>query len=390
MDDKKVTCKACGNSCDGVLTYCDACGAKLEELCPLCDLPHSAGARFCPTTGKALHGKNVFSETLSIITSCLGAGTRRHIPAGVLLLSLLFMGVFIMSHLRVTRVTTPVEVSFSPVAKPRIDVVFALDTTGSMGDEIQTVKEKIQAMASEIGSGRPRPDVRYGLVLYRDRGDEYVVRSFPFTRDIGAFSKLVSSASAAGGGDTPESVNEALDVAVNEMGWDNDQSTQKLIFLIGDAGPHMDYANGPVYAGVAKDAARHGISIFTVGCSGIEGSGQQVFRQIASTTGGTFDFLTYQVTYQAPTGETHYMLNAGGRSYAVDEKSVSDGSWKRGASEMAKSEKAREVTGADAPGGAAALSETESKVSHGAARNNLDSLMTGVIKDKAVKMGVTY
>ena len=54
---------------------------------------------------------------------------------------------------------------------PRLDVVFLLDATGSMGDEIDAVKEKIQEMISQIAVGDPAPDVRFGIVAYRDRRD---------------------------------------------------------------------------------------------------------------------------------------------------------------------------------------------------------------------------
>ena len=57
-------------------------------------------------------------------------------------------------------------------ALPRVDVVFLLDATGSMGDEIQAVKDRIRAMISAIALGDPAPDVRFGIVAYRDRGEE--------------------------------------------------------------------------------------------------------------------------------------------------------------------------------------------------------------------------
>ena len=46
---------------------------------------------------------------------------------------------------------------------------------------------------------------------------------------------------AQGGGDFPETVNEALIKAVNKINWSKDKKTLKIIFLVGDAPPHMDY-----------------------------------------------------------------------------------------------------------------------------------------------------
>src|SRR5690348_1429889 len=83
---------------------------------------------------------------------------------------------------------------------PRIDVVFMIDSTSSMGDEIQMVKENIRNIISEISQGQPAPDVRYGIVTYRDRYDEYVTKSWPFTRDVQTISQALSTIVAAGGG----------------------------------------------------------------------------------------------------------------------------------------------------------------------------------------------
>src|SRR5690606_42149377 len=49
-----------------------------------------------------------------------------------------------------------------------------------------------------------------GLVAYRDRGDDYITRIYDFTQDVSGFQANLNSVSAGGGGDTPESLNEAL------------------------------------------------------------------------------------------------------------------------------------------------------------------------------------
>jgi hypothetical protein len=75
----------------------------------------------------------------------------------------------------------------APVARPKIEVVFALDTTGSMGDLIAGAKQKIWAIADELASAKPTPELRIGLVAYRDRGDRYVTSSL-FAATPGAAS----------------------------------------------------------------------------------------------------------------------------------------------------------------------------------------------------------
>src|SRR5438132_1097405 len=68
--------------------------------------------------------------------------------------------------------------------KPRIEVCFVLDTTGSMGGLIEGAKQKIWSIANEMISTKPTPELKLGLIGYRDRGDEYVVKSFQLTDDI--------------------------------------------------------------------------------------------------------------------------------------------------------------------------------------------------------------
>src|SRR5437868_7226001 len=69
-------------------------------------------------------------------------------------------------------------------SKPRIEVCFVLDTTGSMGGLIEGAKQKIWSIANEMISAKPTPELKLGLIGYRDRGDEYVVKSFQLTDDI--------------------------------------------------------------------------------------------------------------------------------------------------------------------------------------------------------------
>src|SRR3954469_13380196 len=100
------------------------------------------------------------------------------------------------------------------VKKPKVEVVFALDTTGSMGGLIEGAKQRIWSISNQIASGRPTPDLRVGLVAYRDKGDAYVTRVSDLTDDLDAVHAALKGFQAAGGGDTPESVNQALDDAV--------------------------------------------------------------------------------------------------------------------------------------------------------------------------------
>jgi predicted TIM-barrel fold metal-dependent hydrolase len=106
----------------------------------------------------------------------------------------------------------------SQLQKPRIEVCFVLDTTGSMSGLIEGAKQKIWSIANELTRAKPTPEIRMGLIGYRDRGDAYIVKTFDLTNDIDRIYGQLQTFQAAGGGDTPESVNEALQEAVTKFG----------------------------------------------------------------------------------------------------------------------------------------------------------------------------
>ena len=175
--------------------------------------------------------------------------------------------------------------------KPQLDIAFLIDATGSMGDEIDKLKRSMRAVAEQIARLPSQPDVCYGLVAYRDRGDAFFVRGADFTNDLGAFQRQLAELRADGGGDKPEALNEALHTAVHRLAWRGD-GTARMVLLVADAAPHLDYGS-PYYDNDAAAALAKGIKLFAVGASGLEPEGEYVFRQAAQYTGGRFVFLTY-------------------------------------------------------------------------------------------------
>ena len=171
--------------------------------------------------------------------------------------------------------------------RPEVEVVFCLDTTGSMGGLIEGAKQKIWSIANQIIQGDPVPGLAIGLVGYRDIGDEYVTRSFPLSDDLDTVFENLMSFEADGGGDTPEHVNRALHDAVHGMAWSEERSTLKLIFLVGDCPPHMDYQDGYDYRNTSRDAVRKAIIINTVQC-GDYAETAKFWKKIAKLTGGSY------------------------------------------------------------------------------------------------------
>jgi Mg-chelatase subunit ChlD len=152
--------------------------------------------------------------------------------------------------------------------KPKIEVVFCLDTTGSMGGLIEGAKQKIWSISNQIAGGKPTPELKIGLVAYRDRGDAYITKVIELTDDLDAIHGHLRGFQAQGGGDGPESVNQALDDAVNKIKWSADKKTLRIIFLVGDAPPHMDYADDVKFPVTCKKACEKGIIINSIQCGG--------------------------------------------------------------------------------------------------------------------------
>jgi Mg-chelatase subunit ChlD len=174
-----------------------------------------------------------------------------------------------------------------------LDVLFLLDSTGSMGDEIASLQSSLESIADQIDDLQPRQDLRFGLVTYRDRGDQYIVKKANFTANVRAFENQLNDIQAKGGGDYPESLNEALYVAIHEMDWREDDSI-RLVFLVADAPPHLDYEQDFDYAQEMAIAAANGIKIFPIAASGADDQAEYIFRQIAQFTQARFIFLTYE------------------------------------------------------------------------------------------------
>jgi Mg-chelatase subunit ChlD len=164
--------------------------------------------------------------------------------------------------------TNPVDTTTAHITMsqaPKVDVVFVLDTTGSMSGLIQTAKEKIWSIATTMASAQQTPEIRIGLVAYRDHGDAYVTKVVDLSDDLDSVYATLMDFQADGGGDGPESVNKALYDAVHNISWSEQDQAYQVIFLVGDAPPHMDY-NEVQYPEIIASASEKGIVVNTIQC----------------------------------------------------------------------------------------------------------------------------
>ena len=185
--------------------------------------------------------------------------------------------------------TLEVPSTRTPIA---LDILFLIDVTGSMGDEIDRLKETVETIAQRIDGFGAATDLRLAMTVYRDRGDSFVAETFEFTPDVAAFADALGAVTADGGGDYPESLNEGLHEAIHAPEWRVEDAVS-LVFLIADAPPVLTYQDDYDYAVEMFAAAQRGITIHPIASSGLDDQGEYVFRQLAQVTGGRFVFLTY-------------------------------------------------------------------------------------------------
>lgn len=185
----------------------------------------------------------------------------------------------------VTQVTPSVRQIVA--APPKIEVVFALDTTGSMSGLINAAKENIWSIATTMSQADPAPEISMGIVAYRDRGDAYVTRVIDLSSDLDSMYSQLMDLEAAGGGDGPESVNKALADAVQKISWSTDKNTYRVVFLVGDAPPHMDYANEMQYPEIVQMAKHRNIVINAIRC-GQDETTRTTWQSIANLAQGEF------------------------------------------------------------------------------------------------------
>jgi hypothetical protein len=201
------------------------------------------------------------------------------------------------------------------LSRAPLDLLFVLDTTGSMGEEIQRLKTTIELINLNLSSLSTRPRVRFGMVLYKDRGDEYVTEAIPFSEDLEVFQSSLQHVEASGGGDTPEDLQAALEEAM-KMSWN--RGGVRLAFVVTDAPPHLDYGQAYTYARAAEEAKQKGIKLFSVGTGGLDLLGEIVLRQIAQYTSAKYIFLTYGETGESEGGAPGSVSHHTGANYQTD------------------------------------------------------------------------
>src|SRR5690606_29297234 len=143
------------------------------------------------------------------------------------------------------------------------DLVFVVDTTGSMGDDIASVQADIREISATLRAQSPGSTI--GIVAYRDRGDDFLSElRLDLSTDDDAIEAGVVGLEVGGGGDLREHVYAGIDTALTRITWRQD-ATRHLI-VMGDAPPHDDYTDDPrTFTSVTEAANAADVEIHTIG-----------------------------------------------------------------------------------------------------------------------------
>ncbi len=175
-----------------------------------------------------------------------------------------------------------------PNQKKTLEMVFVIDTTGSMGGLIEGAKQKVWSIVNDVMQRKDRPNVKIGLVAYRDNGDVYVTKVTALTDDLDKIYSNLMDYQADGGGDTPENVRRALADGVSKVGWSkSDRNTAQILFLVGDAPPHDDYNQEPDVLVTTAKAVKANMIINTIQCGNLEGT-REIWQTIAQRGEGKY------------------------------------------------------------------------------------------------------
>src|SRR5688500_8867349 len=168
--------------------------------------------------------------------------------------------------------------------KPRIDIVFCIDCSGSMGPVIEAAKQKVWAIVNEIAKAKPSPELRIGLLGYGDADQRH--RLFPLSNDLDEVYKNLTTFRDERWG--REFVGLAVHKATEEMQWSEGRRVLKVIYVVGNETARQ----GPTefdYTKTASKAIGKGIIVNAVYCGSIDhAAATPTWREMAKLADGQY------------------------------------------------------------------------------------------------------
>jgi len=172
-----------------------------------------------------------------------------------------------------------------------VDISFIVDATGSMQDELDFLKADLQNVIEKVANKNSSLAISTSCVFYRDKEDTYISKKIEFTTSLDKTIAFIGKQNASGGGDFPEAVHIALEVAINDLQWSTNAKT-RIAFLLLDAPPHYEKSVIQNIQKNLKKASEKGIKLIPITASGIDKETEFLMRKMAILTNGTYIFIT--------------------------------------------------------------------------------------------------
>jgi len=169
-----------------------------------------------------------------------------------------------------------------------VQIMFVIDATGSMGDEMAYLNSEITDVINKVLSANQGYAVELAIMVYRDKGDDYVTRYSEFTTDANAQKEFLNKQGPNGGGDFPEAVQTALSEASNVQYWKT--RATKILVHVADAPAHNEDVS--TWKNAVHALGEKGVRIITVASSGINKQTEYFFRSQSALTNGDYVYLT--------------------------------------------------------------------------------------------------
>src|SRR5262245_4976546 len=178
-------------------------------------------------------------------------------------------------------------------ARRDVDLVIALDVSGSMEGLIESAKQRLWDITNELAKARPVPALRVAILSYGrpSYGEQsgYVRVDLPFTADLDAVNATLFAFRTDGG---EEYVARAIQTSLDALQWSADPNALKIVFVAGNESAEQDPQIALARATAA--AAKRGIVVNALYCGGDNDSDAQGWRRVAQGTNGLYASIDQQ------------------------------------------------------------------------------------------------
>ena len=182
------------------------------------------------------------------------------------------------------------KVNIDCAVTPVIDMLFAIDVSGSMKDELSFLKSELVDVATRVEAQNPDMRVRTASVCYQSPGDAYITKASDFSEDKNMTEAFFRLQEAKGGKGGEEAVELGLSHAL-DLNW-SENAVARFLFILLDEPPAHDSQRQIELQNLSKRAAQKGIKIVPIVGSGAKRDLEFLMRSLSILTNGTYVFLT--------------------------------------------------------------------------------------------------